>query len=89
MAKALGERVAVLETLLATKLPLIEKAVEEGANGLIKFSDELKLVRRQIERVLKLARPALWLISAAVLHATGGNVAKFCALLAKSLAAAL
>jgi len=87
--RVLGERVAVLETLLETKLPALEKATEENAKGLLAFVDELKHVRRTVERVLKLAKPVLWLVSAAIVAATGGNVAKFFAQALKLLAAAL
>lgn len=81
MARPIGERVAVLET----KLPLIEKSLETLSG----FSDELKLVRRQVDRILKMGRPTLWLISAALLHATGGSIGNLLAHLSKLLAAAL
>jgi len=80
-----GERLAVLET----KFPAVESRLEETVKNLATFNDELKQVRRLIERTLRLVKPALWLIAAAMLHATGGNVAKLSGALLKFLAAAL
>jgi hypothetical protein len=80
-----GERIAVLET----KFPAVEKELAATVLSLTSFNTELKAVRHQVDRFMRLAKPALWLVSATLLHATGGNVAKLLGLMFKFIGAAL
>lgn len=81
----LGERVTALET----KFPFITERLERTATNLESCAGEVESLRKELERLTKLARPALWLASAMVLHLSGGNVAKLLAISWKALTAGL